>query len=512
MPIPFDTENELASQSQLPPVDLAGVSIAPALALTPPEVTPAEPHANPETLQVEPRNGFIRFARLLGVDRAIGFTVLARAWASLAGIGTMTLIAYSLSPVEQGFYGTFYSLVNLQFIFELGFSTVILQTASHEAAHLQIASDGTVTGPEREHGRLASVLQKAIRWYAVAAVLMAVTLMPLGVHFFRHVAAKPGAGGVRFVLPWLLVVCASSLTFQIDPLFSFLEGCGYVPQVARTRLRQSILSSMLGWAALLLHRGLFAPAFFIIGQFLAGLWLVYSKRQLLLPLFRHAAEAFRIDWGSEIWPFQWRIAVSWIAGYFATQLFVPSLMNYRGPVEAGQMSLSLTVCVTLTTLAVSWINTKASPFGRMIALKEYRELDRIFFRALLQSVAMAILAFAFVWFGFLQLGAHHVQFHGVPLSARLLPPIPLSFLFIGNVGNVIIIGEAIYLRAHKQEKFMINSIVGALYCAPVAILISRIPTHHGGAWGISAAYIIGNTAGTVYATYIFLKWRRIWHT
>src|SRR6202040_761144 len=103
-------------------------------------------------------------------DRAVVFTILARGWTSLAGVGTLALIARFLSPPEQGYYYTFYSLVALQIVFELGFSVVILQTASHEAAHLTIAADGTITGPVAAHARLASVLQKSVRWYSIAAV------------------------------------------------------------------------------------------------------------------------------------------------------------------------------------------------------------------------------------------------------------------------------------------------------------------------------------------------------
>ena len=49
--------------------------------------------------------------RVLGVDRAIGFTVLARFWSSAAGLVTVALIARFLSPAEQGYYYTFGSLV-----------------------------------------------------------------------------------------------------------------------------------------------------------------------------------------------------------------------------------------------------------------------------------------------------------------------------------------------------------------------------------------------------------------
>jgi O-antigen/teichoic acid export membrane protein len=492
-----DTDAEAASpgyaEPELLPFDAQ-------LAPIPPGVTPEHPHADPEPDTSSGPTAAVRVARFLGVDRAVGFTVLARGWSSLAGVGTLLFIARFLNPAEQGFYYAFYSLVQLQIVFELGFSFVILQTASHEAAHLTIAPGGAITGPEREHARLASVLQKSLRWYSIASVLMGLTLIPVGVAFFRHVADKPHFGGVHFVWPWLVVVIASSLTFQIDPLFSFLEGCGYVRQVARTRLRQSLLSTALGWSVFLLHRGLFAPGFFILGQALAGGYFIFTKRTLLYPLLRHATEKFRIDWSSEVWPFQWRIAVSWLAGYLTSQLFVPTIMNARGPVEAGQLGMSLTVCATLTTLSVSWMNTKASPFGQMISRKEYQKLDRIFRRTLIQSAGAAMLACVLVWLAIVWLGTHHIRLHHVLL------------LFFGTVANVIVIAEALYLRAHKQEKFMVNSILGAIYCIPVAFVIGRMQTPHGGSWGIAAAYAVGSAViGLGYGTYTFFKWRRIWH-
>src|SRR6202522_4320184 len=91
--------------------------------------------------------GFRHWIReVLGLDRAVGFTVLARFWSSAAGLVTVALIARFLSPAQQGYYYTFGSLVALQIVFELGFSFVILQMRSHERAHLAISVDGIVSG------------------------------------------------------------------------------------------------------------------------------------------------------------------------------------------------------------------------------------------------------------------------------------------------------------------------------------------------------------------------------
>jgi hypothetical protein len=105
-----------------------------------------------------------RISHVLGLDRAIFYTVLARGWASSAGLVTLLLIARFLSSREQGYYYTFGSLVAIQIVFELGFSYVILQMASHERVHLTISPDYKVSGDAVAHARLASVLQRAVRW------------------------------------------------------------------------------------------------------------------------------------------------------------------------------------------------------------------------------------------------------------------------------------------------------------------------------------------------------------
>lgn len=315
--------------------------------------------------------------------------------------------------------------------------------------------------------------------------------------------AHPLSQPVSWVLPWLLIVVATGLTFQIDPTFSFLEGCGYVPEVASTRLRQAILGTAMGWVALLLHHGLLAPGFIVLGQAIAGGHFVYGKRRLLLPLLRHSPGVHRIDWGVEVWPFQWRIAVSWLAGYFIFQIFNPILFAYRGPVEAGQMGMSLTVCGTLTSMTIAWMNTKAAPFGRMIARREFVELDKTFFRAMIQSTTAAAVACTLVWSTIQVLRMHHIAF-----SLRLLPPVPLAMLFVATVCNIVVFGEAVYLRAHKQEKFMVNSIVGALWMAPAALVLGRWY----GAYGIAVAYLFGALLiGLGFGTYTFAKYRRLWH-
>jgi len=436
---------------------------------------------------------------VVGLDRAVGFTVLARFWGSSAGLVTVALIARFLSPAEQGYYYTFGSLVAMQIVFELGFSFVILQLASHERAHLSISDDYVITGDPVPHARLASVIQKSVRWYSVAALLLAATLLPAGLYFFH---THQHGHDVRWVLPWCLDALIAVLNFQIDPLLSFLEGCGYVANIARLRFAQSVSGSLLAWMALITGHGLFAPAMMLFGMASCSLLWLFTKRKLLFGLLKHQPGSNRIRWSEEVWTFQWRIAVSWFCGYFIFWLFNPVLFAYHGPVEAGRMGMSLSLANAIMNIAISWVSTKSAPFGTLIARKEYRRLDQTFFRALWQSTAVSVAGGLTAWLGTIFLNAQNVRF-----AQRLLDPSSIAMLMVYMLTNVIVFAQAYYLRAHKQEVFLANSVVGAVTVTACTLIFGR----YYGAKGIVVSCCIGNVLGLAWSTYKFRKYRRVWH-
>ncbi|MGC2476942.1 MAG: hypothetical protein WA485_21580 [Candidatus Sulfotelmatobacter sp.] len=436
---------------------------------------------------------------VLGLDRAVGFTVLARFWASSAGLVTVALIARFLSPSEQGYYYTFGSLVAMQMVFELGFSYVILQMASHERARLSISDNYDITGDPVAHARLASVIQKSVRWYSVAAAFLALTLLPAGFYFFH---THQYGQAVLWLGPWCLDALMAVLNFQLDPLLSFMEGCGYVANVARLRFAQSVTGSVLAWMALISRHGLYAPSMMLFGMASCSLVWIFTKRRLLLGLLRHSPGINRIRWKAEVWPFQWRIAVSWFCGYFSFWLFNPVLFAYRGPVEAGQMGMSLSLANAIMNIAISWVSTKSAPFGTLIARKEYRELDHTFFRALWQSAAVSLAGGFTAWFGTVYLNAQNIRF-----AHRLLEPSSIAMLMMFMVMNVVVFAESFYLRAHKQEVFLMNSVVGAISVTVFTFIFGR----YYGARGIVVSSCIGNVLMLIWASYKFRKYRRLWH-
>jgi hypothetical protein len=444
------------------------------------------------------RKLFERAKHFTGLDRAIVFTLSSRAIQIFSSVGTALLILRFLSPTEQGYYYTLLSLAALQTVFELGFSFVILQLAAHETAYLTIRADGGIEGDARAHARLASVLQLTVRWYARAAILMALVLLPLGVVFFSR--SGRGAAPVAWLGPWVATVIAVSAGFALTPLYSFLEGCNQVRQVALLRMFQALVVLVLSWSAIASHHGLYACALVNAGSIAAGAVFLARQRIFLAGLLRRRAREFAISWRKEIWPFQWKIAATWLCSYFTIQIFTPILFACRGPQEAGRMGFSLSIVGYLPFLALGWITTKATPFGQLIRQGRFAELDSLFFRTLKQSLTSMLMLAG------LCLAAVLAAQHLAPAIARRMePPRIFAFLLFAAVGSFVVQSLAVYLRSFQREPYLTQSIVVSVITLTATLRLAP----RWGSTGVALVYFTcSGLLGLIWAIQIFYAQKR----
>jgi hypothetical protein len=441
----------------------------------------------------------VRALRALGLDGAIAYTFMARLVSIAGSTGTVLLIVRFLTPVEQGYYYTLLSLVSLQVVFEMGFSFVIQQLAAHECIHLELGANGSIIGDETAHARLASTLQLSLRWYTLAALAMGLILAPLGTVFFARHAAT-GAAQVAWQGPWLAAVGACMVGLWSTPFYSFIEGCGQVRAVAAMRFGQAFSTAACAWVPMLLGRGLYAPAMAIVGYAGAGLLFLLTRRRLLTGLLRHPAGEDGIRWSREVWPFQWRIAVSWMCSYFTVQVFIPIVFALRGAVEAGQIGMSLSITGYMTVLALAWTSTKTTPFGRMIARREYRGLDLLFQRALRQSLTvfamMALTACA---------GVALLPAVAPKLAARMVSPQLFAVLVLAAGANCVVQSLATLLRSFKSEPFLAQS----LAVASLTLALAGATASRWGNAGAALSYLFATAViGLPFAWAIFARARR----
>lgn len=436
----------------------------------------------------------------MGVDRAVAYTLVGRGWGLLSGVVTLLLVVRFLTPDEQGYYYTFASLLAMQIFFELGMSYVVMQFASHEMAHLSWVGENSIEGDAHAISRLHSLLLLVTKWYGLIAVLIIVVILPVGWVFF---SASNSHAIVSWQVAWIWLVLASAVNVFVMPMLALLEGCGRVTEVARLRMYQSMLAGSCAWLTLMLGGGLLAMSVMSTCSALAAIiWLWKTKRPFFMVLMNEKSEHSSISWKKEIWPFQWKIALSWLSGYFIFQLFTPVLFAYRGAVEAGQMGMSFSIVNALMSISMAWMSTKAPKFGTLVAQKDYVNLDVLFKVTLSRSLFVMV-----VLGGGLCITNYFLHVENVRFSSRFLDPLPFTLLMLAAALNYVTYAQSAYLRAHKQEPFLLISLISA---GLIAVLTLALGLEYG-ATGIMSGYLaVCTTVGFGWGSLIFLSKRREW--
>jgi hypothetical protein len=407
-----------------------------------------------------PVRGLARLRHLAGLDIHILLTLISRGWSVLAGGGTALLIPAFLSPAQQGYYYTFASVLAAQIFFELGLNHVLTQLASHTAAHLTRADDGHLSGERRCLDAVASLLALARKWNAIMASLFFVAAIAGGTYFFSRKGTLP----VGDWLPsWTTLIIATALNLAMSARLALCEGLGEVAQVARLRIHQSMLGYAVLWLLLLSGHGLWAAvAVPLASAVLAAVWL--SRHATLKQLHRTAADApapeHRYTWRRDIFPLQWRIALSWMSGYFIFNFLTPVVFAQQGPVEAGRLGLAHTIFWSILTLGISWVSAKIPNFSAHVARHERSQLNELFDRVARRTVgatAVCVVLFVLV----VQLAGHFL-----PVVLTRLPPLSaLLMMATATVVNAAVFAMAVYMRAHKEEPLLTQSLVTAAMIA-----------------------------------------------
>lgn len=443
-----------------------------------------------------------QFALRLGIDRAVFFTLLSRVWNVGAGLITLAVIAHFLSPELQGYYYTFNSLIALQIFAELGLNFAIVQFASHEMAHLTWQADGTVSGSPLAKRRLQSLMQFALAWFGVAALLMIALLLPAGLYFFNtgNTNTVPNAA---VGMPWVLLVILTANNLFVSTASAILEGCGRVAQVAMLRLWQSLFAASMLWIVLSLGGSLYALTASSLMMALIGLaWLWLNYRVFFKDLLAHRTPLPGMCWRKEIWPFQWRIALSWMSGFFIFQIFNPLLFKTHGPIAAGQMGMTMQIFGAMNGAAMVWITTKVPIYGQLIATNQRKQLDALFLKGLIQSGIFLLTGIVTLW-----TILYYLNSIDSPYANRILPLNYFSILCFVSLANHIVFAEASFLRAHKEEPFLIISIGGGLLTLVMAFgLIPGLGTYGAVLSYTIPALIFGLIGGTL----ILFRKRREW--
>lgn len=438
-----------------------------------------------------------RLQQLAGVDAAFLIALMARVTPTIGLLLTTYLIGTRFPKVEQGFFYSFVSLLSLQVFVELGIGQVIVQFSAHEFAHLSFDRHRGFSGEPTALSRLISIARFAGVWFGGGAVLLVVILGVVGYVSFSGHASASWAG------PWLTLCLASAFSLALLPVQLLLEGCNQLRTLYSLKTAQLLCNQAGLCVAIILGGGLWSNA---IGVFCGAACVILAGigplRRFYLPFFSQKP-ASRLHWGRELWPMQWRVAISSASAYFAYSVVTPLAFRLIGPVIAGQLGMSLTLIDAMTSVACLPVALKRPSMAMAVAHRDYQGLNNIVFRSTFAALLLWCCGAAAL-IG----GVYLLHLNGVPFAERLLP-LPLFMLWL--LPSMQSPGAGVpmlaYTRAHKQEPFMWSIAVYSLLAFGGYI----ISGHYYGVVGMAVVNIIALSITTPVQFAILMSARRRWH-
>ncbi|HEY4415412.1 MAG TPA: hypothetical protein VGO57_06945 [Verrucomicrobiae bacterium] len=284
---------------------------------------------------------------------------------------------------------------------------------------------------------------------------------------------------------WWIIALAAAFSLMINPAWSLLNGCNQIAITSKFSFWSALACFGVNAAALMAGAGIYASAIgAMFSVLLSAGYLGWYWKNFFIQ-FLESPQHGRVSWKLEIWPFQWRIATTWMFGYFVFDMISPIAFYFCGPAAAGQLGMSNQLIRQIYNVAMTWIYTKSPRFGMLIAARSWSDLDALWRRSTIQSFLFCLLGLTSFLIAIPLIGYWLPQF-----PARVAPMGVNIWLAGGMLVQVLITCMSMELRAHKREPYMWLTIVNAVLSVAFILPLVQFWGIYGEAMGFALAILV----------------------
>lgn len=346
--------------------------------------------------------------------------LLTRAVNIASGLLCLFIVAGAYDSFSAGRIYTLISLAGAAALFELGLSTLVLQRAS------QVTRGGNWNplDPAQSHAIITRFLGHYLVLICAQALLLLAVLLPVGLWVIVAVFKEPLAG--LGALAWVGACLVMALGLPTALLLSTLEGLGQLAVVAKVRAGQALTSLLALNLPLFWGVGYPAVAIQLACALMVGwlaLWVLNGP--LVKLILRHIRLQLVSGRVTLDWPFQWRLSLSFLSGYFSNQAWVVAISLTGAVALAGHVAMTMQVLTAMVGFAMTPIAARLatlSALARPDSSEDYHKLTFVVIRQTGQifSVMLAVLAIGYV----------SADFYIPEITSRLLPKGPLVVILV----------------------------------------------------------------------------------
>lgn len=285
-----------------------------------------------------------RIKNIMSINKSAIYSIVGTFFRFASAPLIMLAMSKSMSLEEQGYYYAFISVAAIQWIFELGVSTCLVQS-------------------------LAAIKQKNIAKKYMEIGLCFYVFSSLMVFIFLNIYALSVfeiAEASFWFLAWFFYAITISANLFLNYFLIVSEGVGDSEFVYLTRLKSSVAYSATLLIAIYFGYGLWSLFFAQLAQFFVTSYSIRKISEIIFIPHRRNLKKYK-SIVRKMWRFQYKVSLVWIFGYLYWNLINIYIFKTNGPVLSGQFGMVNSIFTALAVAMSAILFTKRSNIGYKIS-------------------------------------------------------------------------------------------------------------------------------------------------
>lgn len=233
------------------------------------------------------------------------YSALANGIKLLAGPITLLFISKNFDSEQISFYYTFFSLVAMQQLAELGLGHTLKQYISH--AYTLDGGEWTIESKIKIKG----YIWFGFKWFIAVALFVIIVVGPVGWYYYSDYS-----GNVTWLYPWVMLVLVSAFVTALIPIQILLDATQNQKLVYQAQSVSALVNSVAIWILITLDFGLYTiPLALMISNIIFYLQISRNAKFLFLDLRYIQANDDLKNIFKELLPLLSRVSVVWAVGF-----------------------------------------------------------------------------------------------------------------------------------------------------------------------------------------------------
>lgn len=384
-------------------------------------------------------------------------SIVGRAIRVLAAPITLLIISNKLTTEELAFYYTFFSLVSMQQLAELGLGQVMRQSISHayEVDENNILTKSSILN-------VTGYFKLTVVWFACVSFFI---LIIVGISGYLYLDLTDS--NVLWKGPWWTLVVSSSLATLLTPISILLESCQKQRVMFRVNIIVSFIYSITLWAGLLYGLGLYSVSYSIITSTISMLFFIFLPTAEIIKQIKSYWQIVNLKtvfYG--VFPYLSRVSIVWACSFFYWNAFGLVSIPLYGAEVAGKLLLAVGLAKAGFDVSKSIVQGQVTLYANMISKNKTFQAKKEFKKYAIISFSILILGYGLffvVWHWF----PDFYVFNKIPSKSIVIQ------LFMYYVILLIQTNCNNFVRCYKIEPFVPQYVVLAIGVIP-AFYISGI--------------------------------------